>query len=85
MKRPSQNQRILEYLRSGQRITGLDALLLFGCIRMARVAGDLKADGEDVRDRWIKTPSGKRVKEYWIPLSDQDTLFGQPPRGRPGL
>jgi hypothetical protein len=83
MKRPSQNQRILDYLRSGQRITGLDALQRFGCIRMARVAGDLEAAGEDVRRRWIKTSSGKRVKEYWIQQAPQGDLFGNPNRGRP--
>lgn len=83
MKKASQNQRILDYMNSGQRITGLDALRLFGCIRMARVAGDLTDAGEDVRSRWIKTSSGKRVKEYWIPKSPQGSLFGTPNPGRP--
>jgi len=79
----SQNQRILEYLRKGNRITGLDALRLFDCIRMARVAGDLRGAGEDVRSRWIEVPSGKRVKQYWIPQTDQGALFGALDRGRP--
>ena len=70
-------------MRSGQRITGLDALRLFGCIRMARVAGDITGAGEDVRNRWIKTSSGKRVKEYWIPQAPQGSLFGTPNLGRP--
>lgn len=82
-RKASQNQRILEYLRTGHRITGLEALRLFDCIRMARVAGDLKAAGEDVRDRWIETNSGKRVKEYWISGKPQGELFGSPQKGRP--
>jgi len=83
VKQPSQNQRILEYMRSGKRITGLDALRIFGCIRMARVAGDLKDAGEVIQDRWIKTTTGKRVKEYWILQTDQGELFGNSNTGRP--
>lgn len=83
MRSPSQNRCILHHFKSGLRLTGLDALRLFGCMRLARVVGDLKDDGEDVRDRWVKTSTGKRVKEYWIPQKNQQELFGQPDRGRP--
>lgn len=63
-----QNRRILEYLQKGHRITQRDAYRLFNCSRLASRISDLKnqfmIDGID--SRFIKTTSGKHVKEYFI-------------------
>ena len=40
-----QNKLIFNYMKTGKSITALDALNKFGCFRLARVIGDLKADG----------------------------------------
>jgi hypothetical protein len=62
----SQSDQILTALKRGVRLTPLDALTEFNCMRLASRINALRVKGEPVQDRWIKTPSGKRVKEYWI-------------------
>lgn len=63
----SQNRRILSHLQDGHRITGLQALRLFGCSHLPRRIKDLKEAGHDLSFRWVHvdTPYGeKRVKEW---------------------
>ena len=66
MKHKSQNKRIAEYLSKGKRITSLQAMNDYGCMRLARVVGDLKALGMDIKSKLITVKSGKRVAQYWI-------------------
>jgi hypothetical protein len=60
----SQNRLILKHLRTGATITGMEALSLYGCFRLPSRICDLKNAGHKIVSRFIKTPSGKRVKEY---------------------
>ena len=62
----SQAKRILAYLQAGNRITGIEALKLFACFRLPARIADLRADGHDIQSEFVDTPSGKRVKSYWI-------------------
>jgi hypothetical protein len=62
----SQSDQILTALKRGVRLTPLDALTEFNCMRLASRISALRQKGEPIQDRWIQTPSGKRVKEYWI-------------------
>lgn len=62
----SQNTRILDHLKSGGRITSLDALNQFGCLRLSARIKDLRDLGYEIRDEFIKVPSGKRVKQYFM-------------------
>jgi hypothetical protein len=63
----SQDDLILEAMQHGIRLTPLDAMQPpYLCMRLASRINALRVKGEPVQDRWIKTPSGKRVKEYWI-------------------
>ncbi len=71
----SQNEAILAHLQNGGKVSSLTALQMFGCLRMSGRAYDLRKAGYDVRDRWIETESGKRVKEYYIPDVRQPELF----------
>ena len=57
MKHESQNKRIADYLLKGNKITALQAINWYGCMRLARVVGDLKALGMDVRSKIIKVKS----------------------------
>ena len=61
----SQKSRILAYLKKGNRITSLEALHLFGCLRLASRIADLRKDNE-IKDQFIKLSNGKRVKQYYI-------------------
>lgn len=62
----SQTDRILEYLLAGNSITSLEALNLFGCIRLASRISDIKARGYLVYSEFIKTPTDKKVKRYYL-------------------
>lgn len=61
----SQNKQILAYLEDGNTITSLEALNLFGCMRLASRISDL-AQYHPIKKRWVITPSGKRVMQYYM-------------------
>ncbi len=60
----SQEQAILAWMKSGNSITPLDALHLFGCFRLAARIADLKAAGNVIETDLVATPSRKRVARY---------------------
>ena len=62
----SQKRAILTDLLAGQSRTGLEAIDLFGCIKLSNRISELRAMGIEIRDRWIHTNSGKRIKQYFI-------------------
>ena len=65
----SQNKKILAYLLKGHKITALDALKKFGCLRISARIFDIKSLGKySVKSELITTKSGKRVAQYSIPL-----------------
>lgn len=61
----SQSAKILAHLQGGGRITALEALNKFGCLRLASRISDLRKDN-DICSQFITLPNGKRVKEYFI-------------------
>jgi hypothetical protein len=63
-KRPTQAGRILAYLRAGNRITALEALQLFQCLRLAARIHELRQDNWQIIERTVETASGKRIAEY---------------------
>lgn len=62
----SQAEKILDYMLSGKAITPIEALDLFGCFRLGARIADIKAKGYLVYSEFITTPSGKRVKSYYL-------------------
>jgi hypothetical protein len=59
----SQTQQILNHLKQGKPLTGLDALSKFGCLRLAARIQDIENTGYTVTRRNIKV-GNKRVTEY---------------------
>jgi hypothetical protein len=57
---------ILEWMQKGYSITSLEALNLFGCMRLASRIHDLRERGYDINTCKIKTNTGKWVTEYTI-------------------
>jgi hypothetical protein len=55
---------IAEYLESGYSITSLEALKMFGCMRLASRICDLRDRGYKINTCKIKTETGKWVTEY---------------------
>lgn len=62
----SQESKILDYMLRGHRITGIDALNLYGCFRLPARIADIVKRGFTVQSEFITTDTGKRVKAYWI-------------------
>ena len=65
----TQNQRIIEFLQEGGRLTSIDALSLFGTARLAARIHDLRKEGYNIdRDMVeVETRNGKAyVAEYSI-------------------
>ena len=63
----SQCKRILTYLLNG-RITSLEALRLFGCMRLASRISDLRKSHPEIKFKAtrVETTTGKRVAQYYI-------------------
>lgn len=62
--RPTQETRILEYLKSGKTLTQLQALPMFGCLRLGARVYNLVRKGYPIRSEMITTRTGKKVAQY---------------------
>lgn len=66
MTSQSQASKILDWMLRGHRINPLQALDKYGCFRLGARIADLKKKGWPIQSEYITTPTGKRVKAYWI-------------------
>lgn len=63
----SHKAKLLAHLMTGARITPLEALQRFNCLSCSQRLGDLRRDNSiPIQSRFITTPTGKKVKEYWL-------------------
>lgn len=62
----SQTKAILDHLQGGHAITALDALYMFGCLRLAARIYDIRGMGYDVEKEMVEMDDA-RVAKYWIP------------------
>ena len=60
----SQNSQIRRWLAEGHKLTSLEALEKFGCMRLASRIHDLRDMGLNIIAKTITTSTGKRVTEY---------------------
>lgn len=67
-KSPSQTEQILAALERGEKLTPLDALNRFACMRLGARVFELKEPPYNipVQDETIELPSGKHVKRYYL-------------------
>ena len=61
----TQNKLILDHLRQGNSLTGIEALNRFGCFRLASRISDLKKAGAPIVKDTIKE-NGKRYAKYYL-------------------
>ncbi len=67
ISKKSQNARILDYLSKGYSITPLEALDLFGCMRLTSRMHDLRSFyGITFEEEWIKN---RRTKKHYKAFS----------------
>lgn len=62
----SQTSRIISYLQAGNALTGLDALKLFGTMKLATRISEARRMGYNIQSKTITTESGKHVARYWM-------------------
>uniref|UniRef100_A0A6M3LS25 Putative DNA binding, helix-turn-helix domain containing protein n=1 Tax=viral metagenome TaxID=1070528 RepID=A0A6M3LS25_9ZZZZ len=62
----SQRDDILTHLRSGRSLTQLEALDLYGCLRLGARIYDLKREGYDIEAENIEVSNGKHVARYTL-------------------
>lgn len=66
----AQTEKILAYMQGGGSLTGLEALNLFGCMRLGARVWDLKKRGYDIRSKneVHRNEAGehKVYKRYWL-------------------
>lgn len=60
---------IRDWLLQGNKITSLEALTMFGCLRLASRIHDLRERGVIIHTERIQVPSGKYVTQYSIQAS----------------
>lgn len=60
----SQCAQIKEWLMQGKKLTSLEALNLFGCMRLASRIHDLRERGMNITKERIQVSSGKYVTQY---------------------
>ena len=74
-KQPSQIQQIFELLMTGAKPTPLDVFKLFNCLSANQRFSDLRLKyGLPLQSQYIKTPTGKTVKEHWLDQSYIDAV-----------
>ena len=61
----TQHAAILHAFERGARLTPMDALSRFGCMRLAARVHDMRMAGLDVRSRLVER-GGKQVACYWL-------------------
>ena len=62
----TQCNRILVHLKKGLTITSLEALQMFGCMRLASRISDLRKRGENIVVEKVKLANGKSVAQYHL-------------------
>lgn len=74
MNQLSQEEAILNHLKSGQSLTPIDALNLYGSFRLAARIDGLRREGYDIQTEIVKG-NKKRWARYYIPHPVQMEIF----------
>ncbi len=60
----SQNERVLNHLQKHGKITPLQALKRFGCLRLGARIFELRSEGHDIVTSLFRTKHGANVARY---------------------
>ncbi len=64
MKKPSQKDKILKWMKLGKTITPIQALDRFGCFRLSAIVYNLKHEGFTISKVLIKNKHGNHFAKY---------------------
>lgn len=76
MNQASQALEILRALKKGERLTPMDALDRFGCLRLGARIWDLRKEGHTIHSETVEVGDGKRVSRYF--LDDTELTHSEP-------
>lgn len=62
----TQNQSILNWLKTGASLTPWDALQMFGCFRLAARIHDLRERGHNIEMEMVEKENGRKYARYWL-------------------
>ena len=65
----SQTKRILEYMSAGNKLTGLDALRMFGTMRLPARVADIEELGHRVSRRRVQVRNAEGKEVYVVEYS----------------
>lgn len=70
----TQNQQIIDALKSGAGLTALDAQERFGIMRLAARVNDLRADGHNIVSERVEVLNRQgelvKVARYWLAMQE---------------
>lgn len=66
MTKTTKSAKLLKMLKR-EYVTPLDCLEHCGLLSLAQRVSQFRAQGIDVQDKWVTSPSGSRFKAYKIP------------------
>lgn len=80
VKKLTQAEQILNYMKTGHTITTLEALHFFSCFRLASRISELRSEGHPIVTDMIKTQnSGKMVARYRLANVNAQTSIEMSP------
>lgn len=66
LREGSHNHQLARDLKRGKRITQLDALAEYGCMRLPSRIHELRSAGYAIETEEVLTSTGKRIARYFI-------------------
>lgn len=78
----TQEERILQALQRGEKLTALDMLHRFGSYQAAARIFYLRQKGHPIQSKFIKTPTGKSIVQYFLQRNSQSGATSQRPDAR---
>jgi len=62
----TQTEQILNHMKRGRTVSALNALNLFGCLRLAARIHELKSRGHDIKRDSVQVSRGRRIAVYYL-------------------
>lgn len=65
----TQKETVLAYLTQGGGLSSYEAMTQLFIMDLPKRISELRADGYNIKDKWIKSANGKRYKFYYMEVS----------------
>jgi hypothetical protein len=62
----NQKTQIINHLMTKGSLTVLTAIKYIGCYALSQRCSELRREGFAIKDRWVETNKGKRIKQYYL-------------------